>query len=199
MSEIFHQMANHYDTPERIQLAATIRSAVEKEFSAQTHDQKLIDYGGGTGLVTLPFASRFNEVIIIDSAAGMLAMADKKIKEAKQANVRTVEVDATMVLPEEKADIILLSLVLLHIPETKVILKQLSQMLHPSGKLYIVDFDKNEKIQHPNVHNGFDHEELREQLKLAGFKPLSIETFHHGKNLFMKQDASLFLAIAIKE
>lgn len=56
MSEIFHQMANHYDTPERIRLAATIRSAVEKEFSAQTHDQKLIDYGGGTGLVTLPFA-----------------------------------------------------------------------------------------------------------------------------------------------
>ncbi|MGG5339820.1 hypothetical protein IGJ48_002523 [Enterococcus pernyi] len=54
MSEIFHQMANHYDTPERIQLAATIRSAVEKEFSAQTHDQKLIDYVGGTGLVTLP-------------------------------------------------------------------------------------------------------------------------------------------------
>ncbi|MBE6172479.1 MAG: class I SAM-dependent methyltransferase, partial [Enterococcus faecium] len=177
----------------------TIRSAVEKEFSAQTHDQKLIDYGGGTGLVTLPFASRFKEVIIIDSAAGMLAMADKKIKEAKQANVRTLELDATKDLPAEKADIILLSLVLLHIPETKVILKQLSQMLHPSGKLYIVDFDKNEKIQHPKVHNGFDHEELREQLKLAGFKPLSIETFHHGKNLFMKQDASLFLAIASKE
>ncbi|BAO07913.1 hypothetical protein EMQU_2356 [Enterococcus mundtii QU 25] len=127
MSEIFHQMANHYDTPERIQLAATIRSAVEKEFSAQTHDQKLIDYGGGTGLVTLPFASRFKEVIIIDSAAGMLAMADKKIKEAKQANVRTLELDATKDLPAEKADIILLSLVLLHIPETKVILKQLSQ------------------------------------------------------------------------
>ncbi|MGG5339821.1 hypothetical protein IGK01_002294 [Enterococcus sp. AZ080] len=138
-------------------------------------------------------------MIIIDSAAGMLAMADKKIKEAKQANVRTLELDATKDLPAEKADIILLSLVLLHIPETKVILKQLSQMLHPSGKLYIVDFDKNEKIQHPKVHNGFDHEELREQLKLAGFKPLSIETFHHGKNLFMKQDASLFLAIAIKE
>ncbi|WP_206855291.1 class I SAM-dependent methyltransferase [Candidatus Enterococcus mangumiae] len=199
MSEIFHQMANHYDTPERIQLAATIRSAIEKEFSEQTHDQKLIDYGGGTGLVTLPLASRFKELIIIDSAAGMLAMADKKIKETNQANVQTVEVEATMELPEEKADILLLSLVLLHIPETNVILKQLFHMLQPSGKLYIVDFDKNENIQHPKVHNGFDHEELSEQLKLAGFNSISIQTFHHGKKLFMKQDASLFLAIANKE
>ena len=83
MSEIFHQMANHYDTPDRIQLATTIRSAVEKELSEQTYDQKLIDYGGGTGLVTLPLASRFKELIIMDSAAGMLAMADKKNQRSK--------------------------------------------------------------------------------------------------------------------
>jgi len=51
-----------------------------------------------------------------------------------------------------------------------------------NGKLIIVDFDKNDKISHPKVHNGFSHEELKELLSEKGFKSTEIKTFYHEKN-----------------
>lgn len=38
-----------------------------------------------------------------------------------------------------------------------------------NGKLIIVDFDKNEMISHPTVHNGFNQKELKSLLSDAGF------------------------------
>ncbi|SEM51639.1 ubiE/COQ5 methyltransferase family protein [Mesobacillus persicus] len=48
-----------------------------------------------------------------------------------------------------------MSFVLLHIPDTDKILQELFDILNNGGKLIIVDFDKNDKIHHPKVHNGF--------------------------------------------
>ncbi len=65
--------------------------------------------------------------------------------------------DFTKGTPDLKADIVLMSLVLLHIPDTKKILQELFNILNDGGKLMIVDFDKNDHISHPKVHNGFVH------------------------------------------
>lgn len=62
----------------------------------------------------------------------------------------------------------------------------------------MVDFDKNENIQHPTVHNSFSHEELKETLAEVGFSSTEMRTFYHGKQIFMKQDASMFLASSVK-
>ena len=71
-------------------------------------------------------------------------------------------------------------------------------ILNDGGKLIIVDFDKNEEISHPKVHNGFVHEELKDILSEVGFNSTEIKTFHHGKRVFMKQDASMFIASSMK-
>ena len=91
-----------------------------------------------------------------------------------------------------------MSLVLLHIPDTEKILHQLFNILNQDGTLIIVDFDKNEKIYHPKVHNGFSHDDLKQKLTEAGFHSTQIRTFYHGTRIFMKEDASMFIASSIK-
>lgn len=196
---IFDTIANHYDNPDRQALAAIIREEVVKYFPENTNQKVLLDYGGGTGLVSLPFADDFKELIIADAAETMLKMAEEKINTANLKNVRTIHADASVSFPTVKADVILVSLVLLHIPDTETILKKLYELLAPEGQLMIVDFDKNDRINHPKVHNGFDQQELHQKLKTAGFSSVTSHTFHHGEKLFMHQDASLFLALGKKD
>lgn len=80
----------------------------------------------------------------------------------------------------------------------KKILQKLFDCLNEDGKLTIIDFDKNDQVNHPKVHNGFSHEALRKLLFEAGFKSAEIRTFHYGERLFMNQDASVFIASGLK-
>lgn len=199
MSEnVFNQMANHYDTPDRLALAEIIRAEIRQNFPKETSQKVFIDYGGGTGLVSLPLANLFKETWIMDASEAMLTVTNQKINHSHLRDVHTQLADLTNDLPNQKADLLLVSLVLLHIPDTKLILKKLADLLNPGGQLFIVDFNKNESVNHPKVHNGFKHEELKQSLAEAGLTPIKLETFHEGKNLFMKQSASLFLAISQK-
>lgn len=106
--------------------------------------------------------------------------------------------DFTEMPPTLKVDIVLMSLVLLHIPDTRKILRILYSVLNEGAKLIIVDFDKNAKVSHPMVHHGFSHENLKRTLSEVGFSFTSMQTFYNGKGIFMNQDASMFKAISLK-
>src|SRR5690606_21079972 len=158
----------------------------------------LIDYGSGTGLVGLELTDLVKSILLVDSSKQMLEVAQAKISKSGIANSTTLFADFTQGTPELKADIVLLSLVLLHIPNTKNILKSLFNLLRDGGKLIIVDFDKNDKINHPKVHNGFIQEELVNDLSEIGFTSTNIKTFHHGSKIFMNEDASMFISSSLK-
>jgi ubiquinone/menaquinone biosynthesis C-methylase UbiE len=195
--EIFDRIAMQYDTPDRIHLAQIITAEIKKNLEDPS-EKTLIDYGSGTGLVSLPLSPEFREVFLIDASPAMLETAEQKIQAAQVTNVHTMTADFLKDSIDVKGDVILVSLVLLHIPETEKILQELYQHLNPGGKLIIADFDKNEKIDHPKVHNGFDQEELKKLLLKTGFSESESHTFYHGEKLFMREDASLFLSISSK-
>lgn len=137
--------------------------------------------------------------MLVDSSKQMLEVAEAKVAQKGVTNVSILNADFIQETPLGiNADILLVSLVLLHIPETEKIVQALYSILNSGGKLILVDFDKNETISHPRVHNGFDHEELKKTLSKVGFKATDIKTFHHGENLFMRQDASLFKSVSTK-
>src|SRR5690606_32978209 len=122
--------------------------------------KSLLDYGSGTGLISLDLSDLVNSILLVDSSKQMLEVAEAKISQKGITNSSVLYADFTQESPKLHADIVLMSLVLLHIPDTKKILKELFNILNDGGKLIIVDFDKNDKINHPKVHNGFSHEEL---------------------------------------
>lgn len=196
-NNVFEQMAKRYDTEERIELAKVIVKEVRQELR-NSKSKSLLDYGSGTGLVSLELSDLVTSVLLVDSSKQMLEVAKAKISLNGIANSKVLCSDFTQETPALKADIVLMSLVLLHIPDTKKILQQLFNVLNDDGKLIIVDFDKNDKIDHPKVHNGFSHEELKKRLSEVGFKSTEMRTFHHGNRIFMKQDASMFIASSLK-
>lgn len=196
-NNVFEQMASRYDTADRMELAKVIVREVRQELGEST-TKSLIDYGSGTGLVSLELSDLVDSILLVDSSKQMLDVAEAKISRKGIRNAKVLYSDFTRESPVLKADIVLMSLVLLHIPDTKKILQQLFNILNEGGKLIIVDFDKNDQIYHPKVHNGFSHEELQNRLSEAGFHSIEIKTFYHGKKIFMNQDASMLLVTTIK-
>lgn len=196
-NNVFKRIAKRYDSEERIELAKIIVKEVRKELS-KSESKSLIDYGSGTGLVSLELSDVVDSILLVDSSEQMLEVAKAKISHKGLTNSKVLCSDFTQETPELKADIILMSLVLLHVPDTKKILQELFNILKDNGKLIIVDFDKNHSINHPKVHNGFAHNELTKILDEIGFKSIKIKTFHHGHKIFMNQDASMFMSSSIK-
>ena len=196
-NNVFEQMAKRYDTEERMELAKIIVKEVRPELR-NSKSKSLIDYGSGTGLISLELSDLVDSILLVDSSKQMLEVAKAKISHKGITNSKVLYSDFTQETPELKADIVLMSLVLLHIPDTKKILQELFNILNNGGKLIIIDFDKNDKINHPKVHNGFLHEELKKRLSEVGFKSIEIKTFYHGNGIFMNQDASMFISSSIK-
>jgi ubiquinone/menaquinone biosynthesis C-methylase UbiE len=196
-NNVFEQMAKRYDTEERIELANVIVKQVRPELR-NSKSKSLLDYGSGTGLISLELSDLVDSILLVDSSKQMLEVAKAKISHKGITNSKVLYSDFTQETPELKADIILMSLVLLHIPDTKKILQELFNILNNGGKLIVIDFDKNDKINHPKVHNGFSHEELKKRLSEVGFKSIEIKTFYHGNRIFMNQDASMFISSSIK-
>ncbi|QUW20469.1 methyltransferase domain-containing protein [Sporosarcina sp. Marseille-Q4063] len=194
---VFEEMANRYDSEERVELAKVVVGAVRPELK-ECESKSLIDYGSGTGLVSLELSELVDSVLLVDSSKQMLEVAGAKISQRGITNATVLHSDFTGETPELEADIVLMSLVLLHIPDTRGILQELYNVLNEGGKLIIVDFDKNEEIYHPKVHNGFVHEELKKTLSDVGFKSIEIKTFHHRERVFMNQDASMFISSSFK-
>ncbi|QNF29922.1 class I SAM-dependent methyltransferase [Metabacillus elymi] len=194
---VFEQMAKRYDTEERIEIAKVIVKEVRPELR-NSKSKSLIDYGSGTGLISLELSDLVDSILLVDSSKQMLDVANAKISHKGITNSKVLYSDFTQETTELKADIVLMSLVLLHIPDTKNILQSLFNILNNGGKLIIIDFDKNDKINHPKVHNGFSHEELKKRLSEVGFKSIEINTFYHGNRIFMNQDASMFISSSIK-
>ncbi|MCA1318444.1 class I SAM-dependent methyltransferase [Bacillus tianshenii] len=196
-NNVFEQMAKKYDTEERMELAKVIVKEVRPELQ-NSLSKSLIDYGSGTGLVSLELSDLVDSILLVDSSEQMLEVAKAKISHRGITNSKVLYSDFTKETPELKADIVLLSLVLLHIPDTNKILQELFNILNDDGKLIIIDFDKNDQIYHPKVHNGFSHDELKNRLSEVGFKSIEMKTFYHGKGIFMKQDASMFISSCVK-
>lgn len=192
----FNQIARNYDNNERIKLAKTISSELNLLFNKGTYDS-LLDYGGGTGLVTFDIEHHFNHITVLDASPKMVGICNTKIKTLNKTNIAAIEGDlltSNNILLHQTYDVILLSLVLLHSGNYMALLQQLVTQLNSNGLLIIVDFDKNENVNHPNIYNGFEQKDIQKSLRTIGLSNIDSHTFYQGKNIFMNKDASLFLA-----
>ncbi|TGM58880.1 class I SAM-dependent methyltransferase [Leptospira adleri] len=196
-NNVFNQIANGYDTKERKELARIIVGAIKAELK-ESKDKSLLDYGCGTGLVGLELAPLVHKIILMDSAEKMLEIVREKVARADIKNAKVIRSDFMEEGSGVRADVIVASLVLLHVSDPEILFKNFYSSLNTNGKLIVVDFDKNENVSHPKVHNGFVQEDLRSKLSGAGFTETKTRTFHHGKNIFMNQDASLLISVSTK-
>ncbi len=189
----FEMIANVYDTPERIKIAKISSDAI-REFIFETKSKKAIDFGCGTGLVGVNLLNDFSSILFLDTSQNMISQIRLKVADLNIQNADTLCFDFEMDnLSDLHADYIFMAQVLLHISDTGLILSRLYNVLNEGGHLLIVDFNKNEHIVSDMVHNGFDQIELAKLMTKIGYQKIKSKTFYNGSNIFMGQDASMFI------
>lgn len=199
----------HFDTmsiiwdenPNRMKMAdnhvAALRSKLKLEKSMH-----LLDYGCGTGLVSLRLLPFVGSVIGLDTSKGMAEQFQKKIEVNSIPNCK-VEVfnPATDLLPvdENSVDVIVSTMAFHHIPDIAMVLNSFFKALKLGGQIGIIDLETEDGSFHDSpdageIHHGFAKDTLLTAAKQAGFKRVSVDTAYiHKKEATGKEYPMLLL------
>ena len=177
----FDAVALQWDEePRRVRLAGDIAAAMmdsipfSKEWDA-------LDFGCGTGLVTLQLAPYLRTITGADSSAGMLGRLNAKILASALSNVQAALCDpAKGGLPAGRFHLITSAMTLHHVADVASLIQSLKGLLHPGGWIALADLDAEDGSFHDDptgvFHNGFSAEELSGALEKAGFSSIAIKT-----------------------
>lgn len=170
----FNKEANAWDSDmKRVKMANDIADALLEEIALNS-DMDVLDFGCGTGLLTLRLQPFVRSITGVDSSRGMLDVLRTKIEKQKLTNVSTryLLLEKGDIL-EGAFDLIASSMTLHHIREIKPLLDQFYKVLIPEGQLCIADLDPDEGRFHSNnegiFHFGFNREALGKTFEEAGF------------------------------
>jgi len=187
----FDKEAAQWDAnPTRVELGRAIGAAIFKAVDLQP-DWRVLDYGAGTGLVTLCIQPFVGSIEAVDLSAGMLDMLAKKIASAGIANVTTRQWDLEKEpYPVADFDLVVSSMTLHHIRNAPVVLSRLAALLKPGGLLALADLDAEDGSFHGPAsdvfHHGFDRTQIGKWLEESGFTHISLTNAH----VMNKPDAS---------
>ena len=170
----FNKAAATWDEqPQRVKLAGDIADAILREVEI-TSDMNVLDFGCGTGLLTLRLQPFVRTIIGADSSQGMLDLFNAKIAAAELDNICSMYCDL------EKGDklkgkyhLIVSSMTLHHVKEIEPLLSAFHDAMISGGVLCLADLDAEAGQFHDDntgvFHFGFDRVALRADLHKAGF------------------------------
>ncbi len=161
------------ENPVRVKLADDVAAAIVDE-ARPSPDMDAMDFGCGTGLLTLRLYPLVRSITGVDSSHGMLDVLKAKIETRHLENVRAKFLDITQgdVLMGSHS-LIVSSMTLHHVQDTRGLLRGFHDVMLPGGLLCIADLDLDEGKFHDSsegvFHNGFDRSELRRDFAESGF------------------------------
>jgi 2-polyprenyl-3-methyl-5-hydroxy-6-metoxy-1,4-benzoquinol methylase len=183
----FDSRAREWDKPDRIKMAANICLCM---VSALSLNKKMtaIDFGAGTGLITLELAKKLKSITALDGSQGMINEINEKVRHGEITNVRAVLFDIEKDRVEiEPADVIISSMAMHHVGDIDIFSGRIYKMLKPGGQIAIADLEKEDGTFHKAgmstgvKHNGFDRDALGEIFKQNGFQKIRFSTAYKIK------------------
>ena len=189
------------DQPQRVRLMKMIGEAIVRE-ARLTKAMNVLDYGCGTGLVSLFLLPYVHSVTGADSSPGMLEVLTRKIADGHLDTMCAVLLDLEKdAVPAERYDMIVVSMAMHHIAQVDRVFKAFHTMLLPGGVLCIADLDTEPGTFHPASvpvpHHGFDRQDLRNRLGKVGFadaQDVTVTTFNKPIERGGEQAFSIFLS-----
>ncbi|MEI6208964.1 MAG: class I SAM-dependent methyltransferase [Desulfuromonadales bacterium] len=168
------------EEPRRVKLAGEIAAGIAANVPLSA-EWDALDFGCGTGLVTLPLSQHLGSMVGLDSSDGMLDRLRNKIQALGCKNVHTTLCNLEKgELPPGRFHLITSAMTLHHIPEIVPVLQSLRSLLHPGGWIALADLEREDGSFHDEqtgvFHNGFSAEEFQGMLEKAGFSSISIST-----------------------
>lgn len=154
-------------------VAQAIRQAVDL-----SPDLACLDYGCGTGLVSLALASAVGSMTGADTSTGMLEVLRAKA-EGKGIPIRLLHLkDAHGGDLGGSFDLIFSSMTLHHVEDVPLLLKGFFRHLNPGGRVALADLEEEDGSFHEGdseiFHQGFAREQIRIWLLDAGFEAIQI-------------------------
>lgn len=177
----FDAVASTWDNEgRRIKMQEDVFRAITKNIPSPS-DMNVLDFGCGTGLLTLQLQPLVHSITGVDSSQGMLDVLSKKVSDRNLSNVRTLHLDlehgGTL---DEKYDLIVSVMTLHHIEKIKSLLSVFFNALAVNGYICLTDLDPDGGKFHENndgvFHMGFDRAALRQDMIEAGFEDIVDET-----------------------
>jgi len=183
----FDEAAGTWDEkPSRVELARAVSEAIKGQVPLD-RQMRAMEYGCGTGLVSLALAPYLGQILAADSSAGMLEVLEEKLKKLEIENITTMLLDLTD--PgfnaqglEAGFDLIFTSMTLHHIEPVEELISRFFTLLKPGGWLVIADLDREDGTFHGDIpgvfHHGFDRGHLKALLSEKGFGQIEALTAH---------------------
>jgi len=173
----FDREAAQWDAnPGRVKLAAEVAASIIRE-AKPGKDMDVLDFGCGTGLVTLELQPLARTITGVDSSQGMLDVLGGKVRSRGLSNVRILHSDLEKgERVDGKYDLIVSSMTLHHVADTAALFEQWHGLLKPNGRVCFADLDTEDGSFHGDntgvLHLGFDRVHLKQLLANAGFRDI---------------------------
>lgn len=178
----FDSVAAGWDNlPRRVMLAKAVAEAVKSKLTKT--DIRAMDFGCGTGLVTLGLTEVCREVIAADTSVGMLEQLRGKLAASGILNVipQHISEKPDAALPDQ-LDLIVSSMTMHHIKDVGGMISGFHSLLTTGGMLCIADLFSEDGNFHDNPagieHHGFSIEAMEKHFSTAGFTSITSESVY---------------------
>jgi 2-polyprenyl-3-methyl-5-hydroxy-6-metoxy-1,4-benzoquinol methylase len=152
------------EDPRRVNLAQDVVAAICRELPL-AKEMEALDYGCGSGLVTLGLQPFVGKITGADSSQGMLEILKRKLQEREITNVVTQFLDLEQQQLVGSYDLIVSSMTMHHVHDVTALIGSFIQALKPGGWLALADLQSEDGSFHDDptgvFHHGFDPEFIR--------------------------------------
>ncbi|KAI9007142.1 S-adenosyl-L-methionine-dependent methyltransferase [Gaertneriomyces semiglobifer] len=202
--EFFNAAAHKWDQRKDLQVVADQAIRFFKDIEAFSADAECLDFGCGTGILSVPLAPTVKSILGVDAAGKMVEVYNAKAKTLSLSNISALALDLCVdadyaQISSKRFDVIFTQLVLHHIENVPLVFERLAKLLKPGGKLIVIDILKDE-----NTHGGgFAPESIAEYYHAAGLqdvviRPQALEMEREVKSLGEVRKFPLFGSIGFK-
>jgi 2-polyprenyl-3-methyl-5-hydroxy-6-metoxy-1,4-benzoquinol methylase len=177
----FDKLAGQWDqNPVPVRIAGAVAEAIIRELGPGP-DRDVLDFGCGTGLVTLKLQPLARTITGADSSQGMLDKLREKSGQQGLSNVAVQLVDfASGGRVWGTFDLVVSSMTLHHVPDPAALLEHWFALVRPGGRIGFADLDTEDGSFHADntgvFHKGFDREYLKQLLQRIGFRDIRDST-----------------------
>ena len=168
------------ENPGRVKMARSIADAINENVEI-TGGMEVLDFGCGTGLLTLHFQPMVKKITGADSSQGMLDILASKIENLGLSNVGIIyleEGDTGRLRGEY--DMIVSGMTMHHVKDIAALVAKFSELVKPGGHICLADLDSDNGLFHEDntgvFHHGFSRDYLKKELEGAGFSDVKAVT-----------------------
>lgn len=168
------------EKPQRVALARDVFRSIAAAVNI-TKGMRALDFGCGTGLLSLQVRELTGAVACADSSRGMLDVLEEKARSAGLSGVTTIHLTSDDGEGLEGSyDLVTTSMTFHHVRDVPTLVKRLARHLNPGGALCVADLDPDGGRFHRDAtgvfHDGFTRKEMADHLRGAGLIDVTSST-----------------------